>query len=152
MSGSVDNTAVYVTDTPKQVSFSLISVWVVLSSCSHRRSKTRSTNMPSVAARKHWSYRLYSILRVCSFSLTRFCNTRQRKLGADVSVDVSCEWLLFFLESDERLATIVKDYGSGAMLTGEVKKELIGLLTVIAISSFKAISSLAHFFLFRRKW
>ena len=54
----------------------------------------------------------------------------QRQFGADVSVDVSCEWLSFFLESDERLDQILKDYGSGKMLTGEVKKELIGVLTV----------------------
>lgn len=53
----------------------------------------------------------------------------QRKLGADVSVDVSCAWLTFFMDDDERLAQIHKDYASGAMLTGEVKKELIGVLT-----------------------
>lgn len=45
-----------------------------------------------------------------------------------MEVDVSCEWLKFFLESDERLAEIFEKYGSGEMLTGEVKKELIGLL------------------------
>lgn len=45
-----------------------------------------------------------------------------------MDVDVSCEWLKFFLESDERLAEIFEKYGSGEMLTGEVKKELIGLL------------------------
>jgi tryptophanyl-tRNA synthetase len=55
----------------------------------------------------------------------------QRKLGADLSVDVSYEWLRYFLESDERLAEIGRDYSSGAMLTGEVKKEIIGVLTVI---------------------
>jgi tryptophanyl-tRNA synthetase len=40
--------------------------------------------------------------------------------------------LTFFLESDERLAEIARDYASGAMLTGEVKKELVGVLTVRA--------------------
>jgi tryptophanyl-tRNA synthetase len=45
-----------------------------------------------------------------------------------VSADVSGEWLSFFLESDERLEQIKRDYGSRAMLTGEVKKELIELL------------------------
>lgn len=45
-----------------------------------------------------------------------------------MDVDVSCEWLKFFLEDDDRLAEIFQNYGSGAMLTGEVKKELIGLL------------------------
>ncbi len=52
----------------------------------------------------------------------------QRKLGANVADDVSCEWLSFFMESDERLEQIRTEYGSGAMLTGEVKKELIEIL------------------------
>lgn len=51
-----------------------------------------------------------------------------RQLGANLAVDVSYEWLTFFMESDERLAEITRDYGSGAMLTGEVKKELIAIL------------------------
>ena len=45
-----------------------------------------------------------------------------------MNADVSCEWLSFFLEDDERLEQIRREYGSGAMLTGEVKKELIELL------------------------
>ena len=44
---------------------------------------------------------------------------------------MSCEWLKFFLEDDDRLQQILTDYGSGAMLTGEVKKELIGVLQVM---------------------
>lgn len=54
----------------------------------------------------------------------------QRQLGANLAVDVSYEWLRYFLESDERLDQIGKDYSTGALLTGEVKKELIALLTV----------------------
>jgi hypothetical protein len=38
--------------------------------------------------------------------------------------------LSFFLEDDELLADIGSKYGSGAMLTGEIKKILIGVLTV----------------------
>jgi tryptophanyl-tRNA synthetase len=53
----------------------------------------------------------------------------QREFGADITVDVSYEWLSFFLEDDERLADIARDYSSGAMLTGEIKKELILVLT-----------------------
>ncbi len=60
----------------------------------------------------------------------------QRQFGADISVDVSCEWLGFFMESDERLAEIYRDYGSGAMLTGEVKKELIEILQVSVFRHF----------------
>ena len=48
-------------------------------------------------------------------------------------MDVSYEWLSFFLEDDERLAQIGRDYSSGAMLTGEVKKELISLLTEMVL-------------------
>lgn len=53
----------------------------------------------------------------------------QRERGADLTVDVSYEWLTFFMDDDERLAKIGADYASGAMLTGEVKKELIGVLS-----------------------
>lgn len=35
------------------------------------------------------------------------------------------------MESDERLAEIARDYSSGAMLTGEVKKELIEIVTAM---------------------
>jgi tryptophanyl-tRNA synthetase len=52
-----------------------------------------------------------------------------------LSVDVSYEWLSFFLEDDDRLAQIAKDYSTGAMLTGEVKKELIGVLQVRQLST-----------------
>lgn len=34
------------------------------------------------------------------------------------------------IQDDERLATILSEYSKGAMLTGEVKKELIGILQV----------------------
>lgn len=89
MSGSLANTAVYVTDTPKQIKDKI---------------------------NKH------------AFSGGRETLELQRKFGADISVDVSCEWLSFFLESDERLEEIFRDYSTGAMLTGEVKKELIEVL------------------------
>lgn len=89
MSGSLANTAVYVTDSAKQIKDKI---------------------------NKH------------AFSGGRETLELQRQLGANVDVDVSCEWLGFFLEDDARLADILRDYGSGAMLTGEVKKELIGVL------------------------
>jgi tryptophanyl-tRNA synthetase len=89
MSGSLTNTAVFLTDTPKQI-----------------KDKVN----------KH------------AFSGGQDTLEKQRELGANLDADVSYEWLTFFLESDERLAEIAKDYSSGAMLTGEVKKELIGVL------------------------
>lgn len=52
-------------------------------------------------------------------------------LGANTTVDVSIQWLRFFLEDDEKLAKIQHDYMLGRMMTGEVKKILIQTLTAI---------------------
>lgn len=52
----------------------------------------------------------------------------QQKYGANLDVDVSYEWLTFFMEDDDRLGEIARKYSTGEMLTGEVKKELITLL------------------------
>ncbi|KAH9598862.1 Aminoacyl-tRNA synthetase [Trypanosoma melophagium] len=52
-------------------------------------------------------------------------------LGANIDVDVPIQWLTFFMEDDEKLAQIKKDYMLGRVMTGEVKKMLIGILTDI---------------------
>ncbi|XP_066281112.1 tryptophan--tRNA ligase, cytoplasmic-like [Branchiostoma lanceolatum] len=51
-----------------------------------------------------------------------------RRLGGNVDVDVSYMYLTFFMEDDDKLKQIREDYSSGKMLTGELKKELIGIL------------------------
>lgn len=57
-----------------------------------------------------------------------------RKLGGNCDVDISYQYLRFFLEDDEKLEQIRKDYTSGQMLTGELKKFLIETLTPIVTS------------------
>lgn len=52
----------------------------------------------------------------------------QKKYGANLDVDVSYQYLRFFLEDDLELEEIGKKYKSGEMMTGEVKKILIGVL------------------------
>jgi tryptophanyl-tRNA synthetase len=55
----------------------------------------------------------------------------QEKLGADLEVDVSYQWLKFFLEDDEELERIGKDYSTGSgefWSTGKVKQRLIEVL------------------------
>jgi len=42
-----------------------------------------------------------------------------------LEVDVPYHYLRFFLEDDQRLEVIKAEYGSGRMLTGEIKKECI---------------------------
>ena len=89
MSGSQANSAVYLTDTPKEIKNKI---------------------------NKH------------AFSGGQETLELQREKGANLEVDVSYAWLGVVMEDDERLEQIGKDYASGAMLTGEVKKELIGVL------------------------
>lgn len=54
-----------------------------------------------------------------------------RRLGGNCDVDISFQYLRFFLEDDERLEEIRKQYTSGELLTGELKKILIDILTPI---------------------
>ena len=52
----------------------------------------------------------------------------QRELGADLEVDVAFQWLKFFLEDDDELASIEAQYGSGSgdyWNTAAVKKRLV---------------------------
>lgn len=53
----------------------------------------------------------------------------QRAHGANLDVDVPWKWLNFFMEDDDKLQHIGREYASGRMLTGEIKAELINLLT-----------------------
>lgn len=51
-----------------------------------------------------------------------------QKNGANLKVDIPYNYLRFFLEDDSKLAEIEQKYGSGEMLTGEVKNYLIEIL------------------------
>ncbi len=52
----------------------------------------------------------------------------QRACGARLAVDVPYQYLQFFLEDDEELAQIGREYGAGRMLTSDVKRRLIEAL------------------------
>jgi len=64
-----------------------------------------------------------------AFSGGKDTKADQQKYGANLDVDVSIEYLTFFLDDDAKLADIREKYGSGKMLTGEVKGELIKVLS-----------------------
>jgi tryptophanyl-tRNA synthetase len=51
-----------------------------------------------------------------------------KRLGGNCDIDVSFQYLKFFLDDDDRLEQIRKDYSSGDLLTGYLKKELIEIL------------------------
>jgi len=65
-----------------------------------------------------------------------------RANGANLAVDVPFLYLETFLEDDERLEEIRQKYGSGEMLTGEVKKECIEVLTEILHNYQRAVKNI----------
>ena len=51
------------------------------------------------------------------------------RTGANLEVDVSIQYLRFFLEDDAELQEIEQRYKNGDLLTGEVKARLIEVLS-----------------------
>lgn len=54
-----------------------------------------------------------------------------RKIGGNCEVDISYQYLTFFLEDDAKLKEIETQYTKGELLTGELKKILIDTITPI---------------------
>merc|ERR1719362_1278986 len=54
-----------------------------------------------------------------------------KEKGGNCDVDISYQYLTFFLKDDEKLEQIRQDYSNGDLLTGFLKKELIDVLTPI---------------------
>jgi tryptophanyl-tRNA synthetase len=54
------------------------------------------------------------------------------KYGANLEVDIPYQYLTFTLEDDAELAHIAKEYGSGRMMSGEVKNRLIQVMQEFA--------------------
>ncbi|CAL4896671.1 unnamed protein product [Urochloa decumbens] len=61
-----------------------------------------------------------------------------RKLGANLDVDVPIKYLNFFLEDDDELEHIKKEYKEGRMLTGEVKQRLVEALSELVATHQRA--------------
>ena len=69
-----------------------------------------------------------------AFSGGRETRKLQEELGADLEIDVSYQWLRFFLEDDSELERIGKEYGSGKgehWSTSKVKSRLIQILQTL---------------------
>ncbi|KAI9658132.1 MAG: hypothetical protein M1831_003977 [Alyxoria varia] len=63
-----------------------------------------------------------------AFSGGRSSVEEHRELGGNTAVDVPFQYLTYFLEDDSKLAEIKRQYESGEMLTGELKKECITIM------------------------
>jgi|SaaInlStandDraft_4_1057021.scaffolds.fasta_scaffold02679_2 tryptophanyl-tRNA synthetase len=62
--------------------------------------------------------------------------------GANLKKDVAFQYLLYFLDDDEKLADIAKKYSSGEMLTSEVKNVLIEIIQEFVSQHQQRISEL----------
>ncbi|KJA18550.1 hypothetical protein HYPSUDRAFT_45073 [Hypholoma sublateritium FD-334 SS-4] len=62
------------------------------------------------------------------FSGGKETEDEHRRLGGDTDVDVSYQYLTFFLDNDEELEKIGQQYRSGELLTGQLKGKCIQLL------------------------
>lgn len=91
-------------------------------SASDANSSIYVTDTPKMLAKKVNKY---------AFSGGQTTTEEHRRLGGNCDVDISYQYLKFFLEDDAKLEQIKKDYTSGAMLTGGIKQELISVLTPI---------------------
>ncbi|KAL3156819.1 hypothetical protein ABBQ38_001090 [Trebouxia sp. C0009 RCD-2024] len=61
-----------------------------------------------------------------------------RAKGCNLAVDVTWKYLNFFMNDDKKLKHIESEYGSGRMLTGEAKAELVKILQGIVASHQEA--------------
>ncbi|TFL07828.1 hypothetical protein BDV98DRAFT_647281 [Pterulicium gracile] len=62
------------------------------------------------------------------FSGGKETEEEHRRDGGDPDVDVAYQYLRFFLEDDEELEKLAKDYRAGELLTGQLKAKCIGKL------------------------
>jgi len=69
-----------------------------------------------------------------AFSGGRETVEEHRRLGGDCAADISYQWLTFFLHDDAKLQHIHDEYASGRMLSGEIKKELIDVITPLVLN------------------
>lgn len=78
-----------------------------------------------------------------------------REHGANLEIDVSYQYLIFFLENEDELLRIRNDYSRGIMTTGEVKNILIKVLQEIVgkhqINRRKVTNDLVKLFMTSRK-
>ena len=61
-----------------------------------------------------------------------------QQLGGNCDVDISYQYLTFFLDDDDKLEDIRQRYTSGQLLTGYLKLELINLLTPLVTAHQEA--------------
>lgn len=114
MSGSDQNSAVFLTDTPKQIK----------NKVRNKRSKICSENVLIFAL-------IFLQINKHAFSGGKPTLEEHRQFGGNTDIDVSFQLLKFFLPDDEELEKIRVSYTKGELLSGEIKKIAIETLQPI---------------------
>lgn len=78
------------------------------------------TDKPAIIKKKVMTY---------AFSGGRETAEEHRKLGGDCDQDIPYQWLTFFQHDDDELERVRAAYSSGQMLSGEIKMELVKVIT-----------------------
>ena len=77
-------------------------------------------------------------VKTYAFSGGQQTKEEHQRLGGNCETDISYQWLTFFLHDDAKLQHIHDEYSSGRMLSGEIKKELIDVITPMVLRHQKA--------------
>jgi tryptophanyl-tRNA synthetase len=99
-----------------------------LPSLEHAHDKASSTGAKEVIFMSDTESSLSKKIREKAFSGGGMTKQEHIEKGANLSVDVAYHYLLYFLDSDEELKRIAKEYSAGRMMTSEVKKKAIEVL------------------------
>lgn len=82
------------------------------------------TDTPEMIAKKIKKY---------AFSGGQETLEKQKELGADLEVDMTYQYLQWFLEDEALLAKIGQEYSSGKMTTAQVKEIAIDCMTKLVL-------------------
>ncbi|CAG9105956.1 unnamed protein product [Plutella xylostella] len=141
MSASDQNSSIFLNDTPKQIKNKL-----------PRPALIHSTFLPALQGAQHkmsardqnssiflndTPKQIKNKINKYAFSGGQATVEEHREKGGNTAVDISFQYLQFFMEDDDRIAEIKKSYESGEMLTGELKKAAIDTITPI-ITEYQA--------------
>lgn len=74
-----------------------------------------------------------------AFSGGRETIETHREFGGNPDVDVAYQYLLFFVDDDEEMATLASEYRAGNVLSGEMKAKAITVLQSV-VSGFQEVS------------
>lgn len=66
-----------------------------------------------------------------------------KRLGGNPDVDVAYQYMLFFVDSDEEMAELAKQYRAGELLSGEMKARAVAVLQQIVIGFQERLSKVS---------